>query len=168
MSARAESIDRTQFLRGQFRAGRSAIRPPWHVAERQFVETCERCDKCADACPENIIGKGGGGFPEVSFENGECTFCGDCVRACPSGALDQTALADPGEIAPWTIRARISESCISAKGVTCRVCGDFCEAGAIRFRLAVGGDAVPEIDTALCTGCGACVAPCPVNAVRID
>ena len=39
-------------------------------------------------------------------------------------------------------------------------------ARAIRFPLVAGGVPRPEIDTGACTGCGACVAPCPVNAIE--
>ena len=168
MSGQLRFLDRKEFLRGPFRRPKPATRPPWHIEESEFTEICERCDTCAEACPEKIIGKGRGGFPEVSFENGECTFCEACVKACPSGALDRVALKFPDRHPPWTITARITDSCISAKGIACRVCGEYCESRAITFRLAVGGDAIPEIDTVLCTGCGACVAPCPVNAVRVE
>lgn len=167
MSTQTGTVDRFEFLRGHFRGGRTAVRPPWHIDESRFTDICERCGKCADACPEKIIGKGRGGFPEVSFANGECTFCEACVKACPSGALDCAALAGNGKSAPWAVRACITDSCVSKKGVTCRVCGEYCETRAIAFHLAVGGNAIPEIDTRLCTGCGACVAPCPVDAVRV-
>ncbi len=52
-------------------------------------------------------------------------------------------------------------------GVVCRICGDRCETEAIRFRLKTGAVSIPEIDDALCTGCGACQFGCPVDAVTI-
>lgn len=168
MTGMLSKLDRAQFLRGNFRGNQSRTRPPWALGEEKFLDTCSRCDDCARACPEGIIVRGSGGFPEISFARGECTFCEACVAACAPGALALvTADTPPVRRSPWNIHATISTACLSASGVTCRVCGEYCEAGAIRFALAVGGVAVPRIDADLCTGCGACVAPCPVVAVEV-
>lgn len=37
----------------------------------------------------------------------------------------------------------------------------------MRFRPRLGRVAEPEVDLAACTGCGECVAPCPVAAIEI-
>jgi ferredoxin len=42
-----------------------------------------------------------------------------------------------------------------------------CEARAIAFPPRLGGCSLPQIDPARCTGCGACVAPCPTAAIEI-
>lgn len=161
-------LDRMQFLRGRFRGAPPAIRPPWALGETAFLDTCNRCEACADACPEGIIGNGSGGFPVVDFSNGECTFCAACATACPTPALSLHEVRPPhAKRPPWTIWARIGDGCIARRGIECRVCGEFCEARAIRFRLSSGGAALPEVDDAACTGCGACVAPCPVDAVAV-
>lgn len=154
-------ITRTQFLRGDFSGSRHAIRPPWAVAEADFVAVCSRCGDCLGACPEKILEKGRGGFPVVNFGLGECSFCRDCVRACKSGALRGVKQA------PWNLKASIAPSCLALKQVVCRSCGESCPTGAIRFRIAANAVARPELDAAACTGCGACVGPCPVAAVTI-
>ncbi len=159
-------IDRVQFLRGAFRGGASAIRPPWALVESRFVDACTRCDDCVAACSQEIISSGRSGFPEISFADAECTFCQDCVQACPTHALALLD-ADGRERAPWDIRAVVSTSCISMSGIACRVCGEHCVVDAIKFKLAVGGVAEPIVDAGRCTGCGACVAPCPVSAIEV-
>jgi len=63
--------------------------------------------------------------------------------------------------------AVIGDSCLALRGIVCRVCEEQCEARAIRIRLAVGGGASPTVAAALCTGCGACVAPCPAHAIAV-
>ena len=63
--------------------------------------------------------------------------------------------------------AIVGAQCLSQRGVTCRVCADHCGAGAIRFRPMRGGIAVPIVDAATCTGCGACRAPCPAAAIAL-
>jgi ferredoxin-type protein NapF len=50
--------------------------------ESTFVDGCSQCGDCLNVCPENIIKKGDGGFPEVDFLQGECTFCQKCVESC--------------------------------------------------------------------------------------
>ncbi len=152
---------RRGFFRGDFSGRDMPLRPPWALLETEFVERCTRCDACSTACPTGIIVYGRGGFPEIDFARGECTFCGDCVRACEAGALRHV-----GEAA-WSVKARIGGACIALKQVVCRTCGDACEARAIRFGLRAGGVAVPELDTEACTGCGACHGACPVGAIAM-
>ena len=136
------------------------VRLPWAAAA--FAELCTRCVDCALACKERIVVAGDGGFPEVDFKRGECTFCGDCVKACKTGALSRTV--EP----PWLFKAQVNDRCLSVKGITCRSCADVCDTRAIRFQLQVGGGAVLSIDSENCTGCGACVSVCPVQAVTVS
>lgn len=68
--------------------------------------------------------------------------------------------------APARRAAEVASNCLSLKGVACRICGEHCDAGAIRFRPRVGGRARPEV-TADCNGCGACVGVCPAAAISL-
>ena len=136
------------------------VRPPWSLAEDRFTELCTRCDDCVTACPSHIIRRGEGGFPGIDFSNAACTFCEACVSACKTGAL-----VKDGASAPWRLVAQIGDACLAQQKVECRVCGEQCDAAAIRFRPAIGGISLPELDIVACTGCGACVAPCPVRAI---
>ena len=153
---------RRNFLRGRFSPAKGLQRPPWAIAERDFLEVCTRCGDCCRACPTQILVEREGGYPGVDFGAGECTFCGDCVTACRSSALVREAVQ-----APWSIIARFGENCLARQRVECRVCGEQCENGAIRFPPQAGGVAVPSLDPAQCSGCGACVAPCPTQAIVI-
>lgn len=165
----------------------TAIRPPWALNESLFIDSCSRCSDCVSACPQGIISAGDAGFPEVSFKQGECTFCADCIRACKTGALDASVLSQPiahqasqlqssqlqssqfqsSQQQAWNLDVSILSNCLSLNAVVCRACGDNCETQAIRFKLKVGGISEPQILEDDCTGCGACVAVCPVDAVKI-
>lgn len=156
------SVSRRGWLRGRHRSAPEQ-RPPWAIAPGRFEDRCTRCDACVAACPEAILRRGDGSFPTVDFTAGACTFCAECQRVCEPAALQRNDGASP-----WHIRIAISKACLPRHGVECRVCGERCEAAAIRFRPRLGGAAAPEVNLERCTGCGACVAPCPAGAIAME
>ncbi len=157
------ALARRDLFRGRF--GRPAevraLRPPTARIEAAFRAACDGCLACVSACPEKVIRLDAARRPVLQFTHGECTFCGECATACPTGALS------PTEAAPWTAKAKIAGKCLAIGGVHCRTCGDACPTGAIRFSPRADGRFLPILDSAACTGCGACVAPCPVGAVDV-
>ncbi|CAA7625537.1 4Fe-4S dicluster domain-containing protein [Magnetospirillum sp. UT-4] len=64
--------------------------------------------------------------------------------------------------------ATLSGGCLAAAGTTCMACADPCEPRALRLRPLPGGRALPLIDAVLCTGCGDCLAVCPVGALSLE
>ena len=160
------NLQRRAFLRGRSpKFNKAAIRPPWSLPLVDFIASCERCDDCAKACPEKIIVKGDGGYPEVDFKRGECTFCGQCVDSCHANAFVAGA-RDTNNA--WDVVAKVLPDCLSLNQVMCRACGDHCDARAIRFQLKIGGNAEPLINHNLCTGCGACLYVCPNKSIEIN
>lgn len=160
---KSQAISRKQFIRGQY-PGESVIRPPWSADESQFIESCTRCYKCAEACPLNLIVKATGGFPETTFLRQGCDYCEACVRACPEDSLNINNNIDQ---IPWSQHAVISEQCFVHRGVICRSCGEVCEPRAIEFRPVPGGSEI-KINAAACNGCGECVHVCPAQAIEIQ
>jgi len=156
------NLSRRGFLRGRVHREPPVQRPPGALAEAFFPRTCTRCGECIRVCPTSIL-VAKDGLPSVDFSRGQCTFCGECVKACRPGALQAWEEGDP----PWLLRASVGESCLARRGVECRACGDACDVAAIRFSPRLGGPPEPRIDQLLCTGCGACVRPCPVGAISL-
>jgi len=161
------SLSRRNLLRGKFNAAQgktaaTAVRLPWSISEQQFTDHCSRCNDCISACPENIIVKGSGGFPEINFALGECTFCQDCVVSCSAPLF-----TDPTTTSPWAYKAVISDKCLAQQNVQCQSCQDGCEPYAIAFAPRLGSVSHPKIDLTDCTGCGGCVSICPTNAISI-
>lgn len=61
----------------------------------------------------------------------------------------------------------IGDRCLSSQGIVCRVCEEFCNVDAIRFRLLGRGRSEPKVDLDRCTLCHACAKACPVDAITI-
>lgn len=154
----AVSLARRQLLRGALDQP-ARRRPPWSLDA--FTDLCSRCGDCVAACPPQILVKGDGGFPEIRFDSEGCDFCGACARACPEPVFDLTRPAFP-----W--RAQLTEACLALANVHCQSCQEACEVAAIRFRPALGKPPQPTLDADLCNGCGACLAVCPADALRLE
>jgi ferredoxin-type protein NapF len=152
---------RRHFLRGRLRPQNNDIRLPWVKNEALFTSGCTRCGDCYSACPQQIIVAGEGGYPTLSFEHNECTFCGKCVTTCKEPLFDNTTNASP-----WDYLAVISTHCLTHDGIVCQNCKDACEPRAITFQF--GGVANPKVNKHDCTGCGACIAPCPNSSINLQ
>ncbi|MCW8930831.1 MAG: ferredoxin-type protein NapF [Gammaproteobacteria bacterium] len=176
------NITRMQLLRGDLKGKKKPFRPPWAIPEEYFVDYCTRCDKCIDACFDELIVKGRGGFPQMDFKKGGCDFCEDCINVCETNALkkipDNTQKtkehgnSDSSEeesyLPPWHIKANIDlTNCLSMNATICRSCGESCDDKAIKFDLKLGGIAEPILNIEQCTGCGACFSVCPVQVITL-
>ncbi|MGO4222973.1 ferredoxin-type protein NapF [Lysobacter sp. TAF61] len=142
-------------------AARTPLRPPWALAESEFVDACTGCGACVERCPEQVLVRGAGGYAVFDPRLGECTFCGDCVDACAPNALDRDVAA-----MPWHTLAVAGDACLPRHGVVCSSCRDACPERAIAFPLSTSVP-TPVVDAARCNGCGACVGVCPVEAMAI-
>ena len=151
------SLSRRAFFRGGSWA-RPVRRPPWTGGS--YTDQCTRCGDCLAACPEQVLFRGEGGFPGIRFDQAGCTFCGQCAEVCEAPVFDQSRTAFP-----W--HARIEQQCLALNDIHCQSCQDACEVRAIRFRPRLGRAPAPELDADACTGCGACLAVCPQDAVRL-
>lgn len=155
-------LSRRNFMHAKRSAIAQPIRLPWVENEALFIRDCTQCGDCIDACEENIILKGDGGFPEINFAVGECTFCQQCVKAC------NEPLFKPLKESPWQLTIAIGASCLAKKQVHCQICQDSCESEAIAFPPLHGRVPQPEIAPDNCNGCGACVAVCPESAIKLS
>jgi len=79
-----------------------------HVAMHVNLDACIQCNLCVRACREvqvnDVIGMAGRGHDSYpSFDLGDpmgastCVACGECVQACPTGALMPATLLDANE-----------------------------------------------------------------------
>lgn len=156
---------RRSFLRGYFSKPPQIHppRPPWAGDnDALFIEKCTRCAECITSCPTSVLKIGDGGFPEVSFQLNGCDLCGKCAHVCQPKALIQAP-----SMPAWQWIAEISTACLALQQVECRVCGEFCDQHAIRFKPQLGGVPSPQVQSVNCTGCGHCVSKCPTQAIQM-
>ncbi|RXF70900.1 ferredoxin-type protein NapF [Hansschlegelia zhihuaiae] len=158
---RDEPADQSRrgFLFGRHASATFNVRPPW-TREMTVRSACNGCGECSIACPQQIVKLDANRRPLVIFGD-ECTFCGACADVCPEPVFDRS-------VEPFTHVARVGSDCFPKRGVICWSCGDACPEAVIRFRPRAGGPALPTIDESRCTGCGACVAICPAQAVMVE
>ncbi|MCF6200130.1 MAG: 4Fe-4S binding protein [Hyphomicrobiaceae bacterium] len=145
------------------------IRPPFALAELDFLIKCTRCSACIEACPQDIIfplsarlGVEVVSTPALDLLAGACLLCEDwpCVRACEVEALQLPERSDDeGEqlAAPRLALAVIDPvHCLPFSGPECGVCGSACPIeGAIEWEMTK-----PKINEELCCGCAQCRAAC--------
>ena len=135
--------------------------PPW-LADAVSAEVCSGCPQpCVAACPEDIVRIHPPAHPEaglawLDFEAGACTLCAACVAACPATTTEPAGRGLPAV-------ALDADLCLAAQGVVCVICVARCPERAIAG--GAGGDI--RVDAGACTGCGACLPACPVDALTI-
>ncbi|MCW5202546.1 MAG: ferredoxin-type protein NapF [Candidatus Electrothrix communis] len=137
--------------------------PPWALHPKAFKKSCTGCGECAAACEDNLIIFKENELPVMDFSQGSCSFCGNCARSCPSGAL----VFSPDR-PPWHLHVSITQDCLMEKKVLCQLCQEQCDHGAIVFSRDGQNNKPPEILLENCTGCGACAARCPVDAISFQ
>lgn len=153
MTGSAETISRRDFLSGR---PQQMFRPLPPGADAASLAACTGCGDCVEACPEAIL-RISDHRVIVDFTGGECSFCGACAEICDEAVFTGSAVMHH--------RIAIAGTCLARRGVTCMTCRDACPEAAIRFRPRIGGPFLPELDPFACTGCGACIAPCPADAI---
>lgn len=134
---------------------RPCARPPHAVDETKFVSLCNHesaCRACIDACPEQIIEQVDK-RPSLNLELAACTHCGECVNACPSGALSLDAPQD-NQMRP------VFYSHCNNQTSYCSMCVDACPQSVLSHL----DDALPALNTEICNGCGQCVQACYIQA----
>ncbi|MDR3432356.1 MAG: ferredoxin-type protein NapF [Rouxiella aceris] len=135
---------------------RQVPRPPQAVVEPLFLQRCDGCGDCVQACAYGII------YLEqqkaqLQVDYADCNLCADCTRACSKDALDATLPMDTG------LRPVISSQCLGRLDDGCRMCEIACPGSAIFFNQ----HHQPVVKNDQCTGCGKCKFVCYHGAITL-
>jgi MauM/NapG family ferredoxin protein len=150
--------------------GRTVLRPPGAVVEKEFLETCYRCGNCVEACPATAIRRlahddpNMSGTPYIDPDLSACVVCEElaCMRTCPSGALQ--LVADPKEIDMGLAKVD-QETCVRSSGEDCRLCVEKCPLGSSAIQIDENG--LISVLERGCVGCGVCQFYCPTTPKAI-
>jgi ferredoxin-type protein NapG len=148
------------------------IRPPFAIAELEFLLACTRCNACIEACPHDVIfplaarlGADVVNTPALDLLKKGCQLCEDwpCVNACEVNAL---TISDDAQVKPDKFAsAVINESlCLPFSGPECGACVPVCPVeGALILE-----EEKPVINQELCVGCAMCREACVVEEKAIS
>ncbi len=103
-----------------------------HVAMRVNLDACIQCNLCVRACRDvqanDVIGMAGrGAAAEIVFDMADpmgastCVACGECVQACPTGALMEATAVDEAQIGDSKAYDREVRSVCPYCGVGCQL-----------------------------------------------
>ncbi|MEP6357105.1 MAG: formate dehydrogenase subunit alpha [Hyphomicrobiales bacterium] len=103
-----------------------------HVAMNVNLDACIQCNLCTRACREvqvnDVIGMSGRGrTSEIIFDihdpmgSSTCVACGECVQACPTGALMEASVLDDNQLGDSKDHDREVQSVCPYCGVGCQL-----------------------------------------------
>lgn len=147
--------------------GHVALRPPGALPESEFKDSCVRCFRCANACPNQCIefhgpsaGLGEMFTPYIHARGRGCILCGECAEACPTGALRPFEVSQEGWLLSVDMgKARVNEDlCFSYHGRTCGACYRACPLAG--QAMTIGLYETPIVHIEHCVGCGLCEQAC--------
>ncbi|MDU8942657.1 formate dehydrogenase subunit alpha [Ovoidimarina sediminis] len=128
--AAAQGVEASRFPK--LEEGRIPLLDDSHVAMRVNLDACIQCNLCVRACREvqvnDVIGMAGRGhdaYPVFDMDDpmgaSTCVACGECVQACPTGALMPASVVDDNQVGDRADFDSEVESLCPFCGVGCQV-----------------------------------------------
>lgn len=149
------------------RAQDLTLRPPGARPGDEFLDRCARCFRCGEVCPNGCIefhgfsaGLEQAFTPYIKARTRACILCGDCTRACPTGALLPFESTREGWMADVSMgKAYVNRGlCYSFAGRTCGACYRACPLAG--QAITIGVFETPTVHRESCVGCGLCEQAC--------
>jgi len=149
--------------------------PPGSVSLKHFNDTCTACNLCVAACPGGILQPsflqyGLEGFlqPYMNQEKGYCSYdCTKCSEICPCGAILPLSI-EKKHITQIGIAHFVRHNCVVFReGTLCGACAEHCPTKALKMIPYGKNLNIPQVDSELCIGCGACEHVCPADPKAI-
>lgn len=126
----------------------SYIRPPNALDEVAFLQKCNQCSDCIQACPHNAITL----EQDYPVLTGQCDHCNACTSACSTGALAHSKLV-----------AKVDFRCNPKVAYFCQSCAEVCPAEAIEIERGAAAKVLSD----RCSGCNECQSACEFNSISM-
>ncbi len=146
------------------------VSPPGSKSRGNFSKKCVACTACVVACPAGILrpslgewGPEGLFQPVLDYGRGYCQYgCTACGDACPRGPSSPWN-REKNSSFPSGRPASFGGTALSGNmGLPAAPARNTAPPGDAHGSLQ-GGLTIPELDTAVCLGCGACEYACPAE-----
>ena len=97
--------------------------------------------------------------------SGYCNFdCRECSLVCPTGAILPIEIEEK-KLTQLGKTVFVKENCVVYTDETdCGACSEHCPTKAVKMIPYKEKLTIPEVEQAICVGCGACEYPCPADA----
>ncbi len=150
------------------------VSPPGSISFEHFKSKCTACHACVSRCPSQVIkpslfeyGIGGLMLPRMDYFANFCNFeCTVCTEICPTGAL-QPLTVEQKKVLQIGKVVFVKENCVVyTQDMDCGACSEHCPTKAVDMVPYKGTLTIPEVNTAICIGCGGCEFICPVRPMR--
>jgi len=153
---------------------KSPLSPPGSHSIEHLNAHCTACHLCVAQCPSKILkpsfleyGIEGMMQPIMDFSHGFCNYdCTLCTEVCPNGALKKLTV-DQKHATQMGFVKFIKTNCVVYTDETfCGACSEHCPTQAVSMVPYKGDLTIPQINTAICVGCGGCEYVCPAKPAK--
>ncbi len=162
--------DKRNRHQGRYRT-RGPISPPGSGGEDRLKANCIGCQLCISTCPTKVLqpafleyGITGLMLPrmnnDVGFCNYECTKCGE---VCPAGAILRLSKEEKKVTQIGTVVFEMNHCVVFNLEKSCGSCSEHCPTQAVHMVPYKGFLTIPQTNSDICIGCGACEHVCPVT-----
>lgn len=153
---------------------KSPLSPPGSLSAEHLNQHCTACHLCVAQCPSKILkpsflefGVEGMMQPVMDFSKGFCNYdCTLCTEVCPNDALKKLTV-DEKHATQMGYVVFLQQNCVVYTDETfCGACSEHCPTQAV-FMVPYKGDlTIPNVNTAICVGCGGCEYVCPAKPAK--
>lgn len=153
---------------------KSPLSPPGSLSAEHLNQHCTACHLCVAQCPSKILkpsfleyGVEGMMQPVMDFSKGFCNYdCTLCTDVCPNDALKPLTM-DEKHATQMGYVVFLQQNCVVYTDETfCGACSEHCPTQAVFMVPYKGGLTIPNVNTAICVGCGGCEYVCPAKPAK--